>query len=168
MQGASKLAAVRRSTPHMAAALPGLPMQQTVMVRLVRILSASMTGYFEPVFRKTRLSENSFHVLCLLVAADGGEASPSELSDLVGTSRGNMTRILDQLEQDGLISRRAEARDGRRWVLQITPAGRETAHATVPQISGPLLQAFARLTPEQTGALEQALRAVILTLDDGR
>ncbi|HSV71940.1 MAG TPA: MarR family transcriptional regulator [Methylibium sp.] len=157
-----------RSTPAMASALPDLPMQQAVIVRLVRILAASMTDYFDPVFRKTGLTENSFHVLCLLVAADVGQASPSELSELVGTSRANMTRILEQLVQDGLVSRTVVALDARRHVIEITPRGRKAAAATVPRISAPLMQAFSALSPARIAALGGALQSVIVALDEDR
>ena len=112
MRGIERLAAVNRSTPPMAEALPNLPMPETVMVRLIRIGVVGLGQFFEPVFRQIGLTETSFHVLCLLMASERGEASPSELSELVGTSRANMTRILDGLASDRLVSRNVEERDG--------------------------------------------------------
>src|SRR5260370_37222856 len=131
MRGIERLDSVRRSTPAMAKALPDLPMAETVMVRLIRISVVGLGQFFEPVFRQTGLSENSFHVLCLLMASDRNRASPSTLSEMGGTSRANMTRILDELESDGLVSRASEARDGRRHVLEITAAGRRAAQGAV-------------------------------------
>ncbi|PKO90579.1 MAG: hypothetical protein CVU18_00230 [Betaproteobacteria bacterium HGW-Betaproteobacteria-12] len=167
MIGAQKLASVSRSTPSMAEALPDLPMPPTVMVRLIRILAANLTGYFEPVFRKAGLSENIFHVLCLLMAAENGEASPGELTGLVGTSKANMTRILDQLVGEELVSRAADAMDARRLVIRITPHGRQVACATVPKMMGPLQQAFAGLTPEEFESLGRLMQKAILSLDKG-
>jgi MarR family transcriptional regulator, negative regulator of the multidrug operon emrRAB len=166
MRGTVKLTSVSRSTPAMAAALPELPMDQAVMVRLVRILSASMTEYFDPVFRRVGLSENSFHVLCLLMAAEQGQASPTELSEMVGTSKANMTRILDDLAGDGLISRTVEARDARRYVIVITARGRKRATEVVPKISTPLTRAFAKLSAQELTVLETALGTVIRSLDE--
>jgi MarR family transcriptional regulator, negative regulator of the multidrug operon emrRAB len=165
MQGQLKLAAVQRSTPSMASALPGLPMAETVMVRLIRITVSGMTDYFDPVLRGIGLSENAFHVLCLLVAAEGGSASPSELSELVGTSRANMTRILEQLEREGYASRVVEARDARRHVIHITPKGRRATSNAVPQMVEPLTQAFAGLSPEEFATLETLLRKTIVSFD---
>ena len=84
------------------------PMAETVMVRLIRISVVGLGQFFEPVFREIGLSENSFHVLCLLMASDRNRASPSTLSEMVGTSRANMTRILDELEGGGFVSRASE------------------------------------------------------------
>src|SRR6218665_3837655 len=165
MDGTSKLASVKQTTPAMATALPGLPMQQGVIVRLVRILGASMTAYFEPVFRRVGLSENSFHVLCLLSADEKNQASPSELSDMVGTSRGNMTRILEELLQARLVTRTVELRDTRRHAIHLTDRGREMAASVVPRISAPLVRAFSELTPEALRELDQTLQSVIRALD---
>lgn len=167
MKGSLRLAAVQRSTPAMACALPDLPMPETVMVRLIRIVVAGMTDYFDPVLRNIGLAENSLHVLCLLSAAEGGRASPSELSDLVGTSRANMTRILEQLEREGYAEREVEARDGRRHVIQITAQGREATECAVPQMIEPLKRAFSDLTPAEFGTLEKLLRKTIVSFDKG-
>jgi MarR family transcriptional repressor of emrRAB len=165
MRGIERLAAVNRSTPAMAEALPNLPMAQTVMVRLIRIGVVGLGQFFEPVFRAIGLGESSFHVLCLLMASEHGEASPSELSELVGTSRANMTRILDELTAEKLITRRPEERDGRRFIIQITSAGRKVANAAAPKLAEPLQRAFADLTPEEFALLDKLLRKAIISFD---
>jgi MarR family transcriptional repressor of emrRAB len=149
----------------MAEALPDLPVSETVMVRLIRISANGMSQFFDPVFRAMRLTENSFHVLCLLTAADEGRASPSELSDLVGISRGGMTRILDVLVEDGLVSRVAEDRDGRRYAIQITRKGRQTAANGVPRLAQPLKRAFSGLSAEEFAQLDGLLRKLIMSFD---
>lgn len=166
MRGLERLSAVRRSTPVMAAALPELPMAQTVMVRLIRITVAGMTQYFEPVFRAIGLTENSFHVLCLLMANEQGQASPSELSDLVGTSRANMTRIIEELIVACHVSRTTAPRDARRQIIQITPAGRDVATATVPRMIEPLERAFSGLSAEEFALLDGLLRKLIKCFDN--
>lgn len=167
MRGNAKLNTVDRSTPSMANVLPELPMPETVMVRLIRIAMSGMTDFFEPVFRRIGLSENAFHALCLLIASEQGRASPSELSELIGTSRANMTRILEQLEREGLVSRAVEARDARRHVIEITEAGRQATRAAVPQMLEPLKRAFSDLTPEELTTLATLLRKVALSFDKG-
>ena len=151
----------------MGAALPDLPMPETVMVRLMRISISGLMDFFEPVFRRLGLTENSFHVLCLLVANGHGQASPSELSELIGTSRANMTRILDSLVNDGFVSRAIETRDARRHVIQITRAGIKAAHDAVPQLIEPLKRAFSDLSPDEFALLEKLLRKTIVSFDKG-
>ncbi len=166
MRGLERLSSIRRSTPVMAAALPDLPMPQTVMVRLIRITVAGMTQYFEPIFRAMGLTENSFHVLCLLMATDLGQASPSELSDLVGTGRANMTRIIEELIGAGHVSRTSAPRDARRQIIQITETGRALALATVPRMVEPLERAFSGLSGAEFAQLDGLLRKLIRSFDN--
>lgn len=167
MNGSQRLARVASSTPRMMRALPGLPEAGTVMVRLLRIAGFGMSDFFEPVFRELELSEHSFHVLCLLVANEAGIAAPSELSELVGTSRANMTRILRDLEEDGWISRQVSHRDGRRHVIAITDAGRAKVDDTVPRIADPIERAFADLSSKELAMLDSLLRKLVVSFDKG-
>jgi MarR family transcriptional repressor of emrRAB len=167
MRGIERLAAVSRSTPPMADALPHLPMPETVMVRLLRIGVVGLGQFFEPVFRAIGLTETSFHVLCLLMANDRGEASPSELSELVGTSRANMTRILDTLASDRLVSRNVEERDARRQIVRITAEGRRNVSDAAPKLAEPLRRAFSGLDAEEFSQLDHLLRKVIRSFDQG-
>lgn len=151
----------------MSKALPNLPMAETVLIRLIRVSVSTLGDFFEPVFREIGMAESSFHVLCLLQASDRGHASPSELSDLVGTSRANMTRILDDLISSGLASRELEERDGRRRIIRITSAGRKAARQAVPRLVVPLKSAFAGLTPKEFAQFDALLRKVISSFDKG-
>jgi MarR family transcriptional repressor of emrRAB len=149
----------------MERALPELLMPGTVMVRLLRIAGFGLGNYFEPVFRSMNLTESTYHVLCLLAAEERGAASPGELSEMVGTSRANMTRLLEELEGDGYIARRMDARDGRRHVISITNKGRAKALDVAPQLREPIENAFSDLSADEFAVLERVLRRLIVSLD---
>jgi MarR family transcriptional regulator, negative regulator of the multidrug operon emrRAB len=165
VKGIERLSAVNTSTPRMARALPDMPMPPTVMIRLLRISAFGLSTYFDPVLRDIGTSEHEFHVLCLLSADQKGTAAPSELSELVGTSRANMTRILDQLLRDDLVTRTVQARDGRRFDIRITAAGRKRVREIVPRMIEPLNRAFSVLSDEEFALLDTLLRKVIVSLD---
>lgn len=167
MNGQMRLAHVAASTPRMARALPGMPMDGTTMVRLLRIAGFGLGNFFEPAFRALGLTEHNFHVLCLLMASEHGSAAPSELAEMVGTSRGNMTRILEELTTDGWIERRVAQRDARRHVISITAAGRRKVRDTVPRIAEPILRAFSGLSGDELALLDKLLRKVIVSMDKG-
>ncbi len=149
----------------MAEALPELPMPETVMVRLMGIGMAALAKNLEPTFRSTGFTGNSFHVMCLLMASPDGRASPGELSELLGTSRANVTKILDSLMADGFVSRSAEQRDGRRQIVRITAAGVRAANKAVPTLAGPLKRAFSGLTTDEFDQLGDLLRKAITSFD---
>jgi MarR family transcriptional repressor of emrRAB len=165
MKGIERLAQVAVSTPRMERALPDLPMPGTVMVRLLRIAQFGLGNFFEPVFRTLGLTENTFHVLCLLVASRSGSASPGELSEMVGTSRANMTRLLEELTEDGYVVRNIDPRDARRHIISITQAGRAKALDTAPRLAEPIHSAFSDLSHDEFSVLERVLRKLIVSLD---
>lgn len=165
MKGSERLTQVAISTPLMARALPDLPMPGTVMVRLLRITEFGLSNFFEPVFRSMGLTENTFHVLCLLVSNESGTASPGELSEMVGTSRANMTRLLEELIEDGHVARSIDPRDARRHVISITPEGRAKALDAAPQLRDPIETAFSDLSAKEFALLESVLRKLIVSLD---
>jgi len=165
MKGSGRLKQIADSTPRMQRALPELLMPGTVMVRLLRATEFGLGNYFEPVFRALGLTENTFHVLCLLLASESGTASPGELSEMVGTSRANMTRLLEELVEDGHVDRSIDPRDARRHVISITPDGRAKALEAAPQLREPIENAFSDLDAEEFALLERVLRKLIVSLD---
>lgn len=165
MKGSDRLTQIADSSPRMGRALPELLMPGTVMVRLLRATEFGLGNYFEPVFRAMGLTENTFHVLCLLMASESGSASPGELSEMVGTSRANMTRLLEELVEDGHVARSIDPRDARRHVISITPAGRDKALEAAPQLREPIGNAFSDLDADEFAVLERVLRKLIVSLD---
>lgn len=64
-----------------------------------------------------------FDVLANLERCAGHAASTTELSRMLLASQGNITRLLDRMEDDKLVRRRPSASDGRVSEVQMTRAG---------------------------------------------
>jgi DNA-binding MarR family transcriptional regulator len=56
---------------------------------------------------------------------DGGELNPSEISDRQGVSRNTMSTFIRNLEEDGLVVRRLDPDDRRRFKIGLTDRGRD-------------------------------------------
>jgi len=70
------------------------------------------------------LTEASFEVLTTLRSlAPPRQLSPSELSRLILISTGGMTKVLKQLELDGLVERVPHATDKRSKIVKLTKRG---------------------------------------------
>lgn len=168
MRGIERLRSIERSTEPLAKALPALPKQETMLIRLVRVAAYGLGDYFTSVFNELGLTEHSYHALCVLVSSDKGRASPSELSELVGTSRPNMSRVIVELEKEGYASREAGALDGRRSVITITKRGRDIVKKLTPSVAGPAANAFADLDDEEQAVLDRLLRKAIVSFDEAK
>jgi DNA-binding MarR family transcriptional regulator len=68
-------------------------------------------------------SLSRFDVLANLERCAGHAASTTELSRLLLASQGNITRLLDRMEEDRLVRRRPSPRDKRVSEVQMTRAG---------------------------------------------
>lgn len=64
-----------------------------------------------------------FDVLANLERCAGHAASTTELSRMLLASQGNITRLLDRMEEDRLVRRRPSPRDRRVSEVQMTRAG---------------------------------------------
>ncbi|MFJ6573853.1 MarR family winged helix-turn-helix transcriptional regulator [Streptomyces sp. NPDC091292] len=98
---------------------------QGVIGRLHR-LAGLLTGQLVAVYERYGLSEGEFDVLAALRrAGDPFERAPGELAAFTMVTTGAMTKRVDRLEREGLVTRRRSAADGRGRVVALTPAGRE-------------------------------------------
>lgn len=63
-----------------------------------------------------------------------GPFTPGDLREITGASRSTVSRALKRLEVAGLASRRPEGRDGRRFVVSLTPKGRRQVAALLSRL----------------------------------
>src|SRR5690348_203254 len=112
MKSIQRLAAIDTSSPRLSQGFPDLPVQLVMLMRLVRAASQGMSDYLAPFLRPGGFTGSSLPTLLLLFPSRGGTASPGLLGELVGQTRANMTRILENLSGGKLVSRAADGRDG--------------------------------------------------------
>lgn len=65
-----------------------------------------------------------YDVLWGLESGSGGSRRMHELADTLAIERYNLTRLVDRLEKDGLVTRSRSSEDGRAAFVSITAAGR--------------------------------------------
>ncbi|MCX4965532.1 MarR family transcriptional regulator [Streptomyces sp. NBC_00654] len=73
-------------------------------------------------FSRFELSTGRYRLLVDLEDSDG-EKSPSRLAKSLGVSRATVTGLVDGLEREGLVARRASTEDGRGAVVVLTARG---------------------------------------------
>jgi len=90
-------------------------------------------------------------------------------SDLAGAERvrpQSMAQTVNELESDGLISRRPDPADGRRALLELTDEGRQTLAADRHQREGWLIQAITDgFSEQEQRALAQAVPLLMRLAD---
>ena len=119
--------------------------------RLVRALRVSTVA----VQRTSGISGAQLFVLRALVKRPG-----QSMRDLVArtlTSQSTVSEVVARLITRGLVTRRAAPDDGRRAVLNPTPAGRALVRTAPPTVQAALIEGLRRLSPGSRSALADAL-----------
>jgi len=98
-----------------------------------------------------------FDVLANLERCAGHAASTTELSRMLLASQGNITRLLDRMEQDRLVRRRPSAKDGRVSEVQMTRAGEALFARLAADHESWTAAMFADLDNEQLKQLQRLL-----------
>lgn len=130
---------------------------QGVIGRLHR-LAGHLTEQLMVVYRRFGLGEGEFDVLATLRRAGPPfERAPGELAQFTMVTTGAMTKRVDRLERDGLVTRRRSAVDGRGRVVALTPAGRELIDAAFTEHMHNERRLLDELSTEDAAALEALL-----------
>jgi DNA-binding MarR family transcriptional regulator len=99
-------------------------------------------------------------MIVLLVGEDGA-GSAAELCDLLGYDPGAMTRLLDRLEEKGVVRRVRDRGDRRTVRLELTASGK----ALYPKILAAMVDVFNRLlrgfSRSEVGELEGYLKRML-------
>jgi MarR family transcriptional regulator, organic hydroperoxide resistance regulator len=107
-------------------------------------LAAAVRKAVDVELRELGLTWAAFLVLAITSALDG--PSQEAIHDRVGVDRGSLSRLVRDLEYEGLIDRHRGRTDGRRVLCLATPAG-------------------AALKAEAAGVVDAACRAALRYLD---
>jgi len=138
------------------------PLELAAWRGLLRV-HAHLVGELDAELRaEHRLPLTSYEVLLTLANAEGGELRMSEIADSVLLSRSGLTRLVDRLEAEGLVERRACPTDRRGAYARLTPAGRERFEAARrTHLDGVRRRFLGRLSEDDLRALAAAWEAVL-------
>ena len=106
------------------------PTQRSLTMQLLNTRELTMT-YFRPLLRNYNVTEQQWRVVRVLAQSpklDLGTLATETC--LLGPS---LTRIIQTLVQEGLITRRPDKQDQRRFVVTLTPKGQSLYDTISPQ-----------------------------------
>ena len=104
------------------------------------------------------LTPLGYMTMMVLYSRTENLANPSELSDATGETRGNMTRICDDLVEKGWMKRVPNIEDRRRVDLSLTDSGMGLLNTLAPQLRQNADDFYKRtFTKTENAALRQLL-----------
>ncbi len=124
----------------------------------LRLVSSQIAQSFQKKIEMKCVTLSEFEVLRL--AEQFGVTSGAELGELVGLSKGAMSKLLARLVDKGFLARFDDEDDGRGYLLQLTVTGK----ALVPVLIGIAEQAdeeyFGNLSESEKSAFLKTLKKV--------
>ena len=158
-------ALVESQIDRIKARLVDAPVQDIVLVRLMKMLSAQLGQHLGQKVRPHGINEVGFRTLTMLYAQLDTGINPSDLSDASGETRTNMTRICDELVRKGLIRRRPSTEDRRRIVLALTKKGVTLIEKILPQVWAGVSHIATALSAKEKDTLEHLLKKLLTAFE---
>ncbi|WP_138145341.1 homoprotocatechuate degradation operon regulator HpaR [Brucella sp. 10RB9215] len=104
--------------------------RRSVPIALLRAREAVMS-HFRPMLAQHDITEQQWRVIRILAETDIVDAS--EMAERAFILAPSLTRIIRSLEERGIITKTKDENDGRRVLLQITPAGLAIIKEVAPE-----------------------------------
>jgi DNA-binding MarR family transcriptional regulator len=117
--------------------------------------------------RAVGITANEYTTLMCLSEAPNREHRMADLANAAALSPSRMTRLVDDLQSRGLVTKRASSDDGRGNVAKLTPAGLAKLKAAWPaHLASVRERVFDHMDPSTLAKAAQALSEVAATLEE--
>ena len=117
--------------------------------------------------RAVGITANEYTTLMCLSEAPNREHRMADLAKAAALSPSRMTRLVDDLQARGLVTKRASSDDGRGNVAKLTPAGLAKLKAAWPaHLASVRERVFDHIDPSTLARAAQALSEVAATLEE--
>ena len=123
---------------------------------LIKRAQSMMMDVMESLFAEHGFS--FIHYIILVGLRDGIAVNPKDFCLQYRHDSGALTRVIDQLEERGLLERVRRDRDRRKVELQLTDAGRTRVEGLIPVVVDKLNLALADFSREEATELKRLLR----------
>lgn len=113
----------------------------------------------------TRFTKGEFFVLKVLLKSDG-VISPSELSEIMNSSKGRISAILKSLEKKGEISREIDKDNRRNILVTITDAGRKHVMSELMSSYHIMVKSFENMGEEDTKEFVRLTQKMVKNMEE--
>ncbi len=130
---------------------------------LLKRAHAQLADRLEPALEARGFTLTQWIILMYL--RDGLALNARVLCTQLRHDSGALTRVIDQLESRGLVSRERSRKDRREVQLQLTAAGRATVQGMIPAVVERLNSALGGFTSTELGELTRLLTKLTAMLE---
>lgn len=118
------------------------------------VLHAAHTLEAEVEEKLSAIGLSSAKFAALRALSEAAESLPlSQLAERLSCVKSNITQLVDRLEADGLVARRADQHDRRSRLAALTPAGRKAVKEGSRVLQAAEREVFGRLSRDEASQL---------------
>ena len=129
------------------------------LVLLFRRFAQHASRYEQAGLRSSTVSPARIHLMCELL--DLGETSMQSLAQALSIAPRSVTGLVDALERDGMVERKAHPTDRRSTLIVLSEKGESEARSAGPMIRAHMAALFEELTTEEISAIASGLKKAI-------
>jgi len=150
----SSFDATNKRLKNISSRMPAFPEDQIRLLRMTHHVQKRVKDLANAVLRKYELVEASYIVLAVLYGSDNETSTASALGEACMEKPANLTRVCNDLEAQGLISRGNRPGDRRCVMISLTDSGRSLIEQVMPEVWARTTRAYEDFSSEEIRAQE--------------
>ncbi|MYM26351.1 MarR family transcriptional regulator [Duganella sp. FT135W] len=161
----SSFEATKKRLKNIHARIPEFPEDAMRLVRMTYHIQKRMKDLSNAALRKYDLVDASYMVLAVLYGSDNETSTASTLGEACMEKPANLTRVCNDLEAQGLITRGNRPGDRRCVMISLTDNGRALAEQVLPEVWSKTTRAYDGYSAEEVKLLESLLKRQLDNLE---
>jgi MarR family transcriptional repressor of emrRAB len=162
----SSFDATNKRLKNIHARLPAFPEELIRLMRMTYHVQKRMKDLSNAALRKYDLVDASYMVLAVLYGSDNETSTASNLGEACMEKPANLTRVCNDLESQGLITRGNRPGDRRCVMITLTDAGRKLVEQVMPEVWSRTTRAYDGYTADERRLLEQLFKRQLDNLEN--
>ncbi|KQW88459.1 MarR family transcriptional regulator [Massilia sp. Root418] len=162
----SSFDATNKRLKNIHARMPEFPEEMMRLMRLTYHVQKRMKDLSNAALRKYDLVDASYMVLAVLYGSDDETSTASTLGEACMEKPANLTRVCNDLETQGLITRGNRPGDRRCVMISLTDSGRALIEQVMPEVWARTTRAYDGYSAEDRKLLEQLFKRQLENLEN--
>jgi MarR family transcriptional repressor of emrRAB len=140
---------------------PGIPTGNVTLTRMFFYVYKAMEDSANQFLAEFCLNNTHYIALMMIYASENNMLNPCKLSESLLSSRANITRLMDELVENGWVERQGSTEDRRRVELSLTPAGVALVEKILPRNWERINHIWADFSAEEIESIGSILRKLL-------
>ena len=162
----SSFDATNKRLKNIHARIPEFPEEMMRLMRMTYHVQKRMKDLSNAALRKYDLVDASYMVLAVLYGSEDETSTASTLGEACMEKPANLTRVCNDLETQGLISRGNRPGDRRCVMISLTDSGRKLIEQVMPEVWARTTRAYDGYSTEDRKLLEQLFKRQLDNLEN--